>query len=1106
MRPRITAALAAGIVIAVNLSALPAIAGTVSGNSGAPGAAAGAATPASLAQPGLTGAAAYAAATARQAALRARQPAIVTGVVRSFTGRPLTGACVSAAGTGGTAHARTGASGRFTLSGLHSGRVILHITPCSAGSGYLPDWSGSSPLPGLARPVTITGGRVTRVAPVTLRPASPAALFTPLASARRNAATRPAVRAAYRNDGGISGQVTGSNGRPATRICVGIFFPGGAFGVPVSAKGVYTTDRYLPPGRYKVEFAPIECDSDPGNWAPQWYRGTTRKSAATWVRVSPRKMTRHIDATLRHGGIISGKVASKAGRKVGGVCAVLTSDRGYYLEQVSARSGTYRIAGLPAGRYKVYFAPYCTGPSANYLPQWWKNHASYRKANPISVRLGQTISGISAALTTGGEITGTVRLGSSSGRPLAGMCALAVNGPGSDPNIYFGASAKGGRYAVHAVPTGTYAVQFFPGCNNNGNYLDGSYPGRAHVTDGKTTGDINGVLQPGGSISGVVTGPSGQPLAGVSVEAFANDGNGDGVCTSKKGIFDLTQLPADSYVVGYGEDCGSSANYAPLYYPNQLDPTLAVPVKVGAAQHVAGIDGQLQPGATVTGTVTSRSGQPLKDMCVAVEPTDGSYPFSDLDGVSLYGDAQTGKAGTYRLDQLSPGRYGVQFGPCGDQPYTSKWFAARPGSPIGDIVDLSVGSTMSGISATLSPGGTIAGQFRNRQGKVVKGMCAEALDLATGDYAVQASNWGGSSYQLTGLTPGRYKVVFYSCSGVNYAEQWYRGRTGPASAAIVRVTAGHVTGSIDASLYRGSKITGRATLAGTSTPARYFCVTASNKSGSKFGIGETLRDGDYTVPTLTAGGYRLTFSNCQPVHSAVASEIRPGTVTVSAGRTVAGVNVALPAGGSIAGHALGGPQGSTRESDVCVEAYPVSPGGLVNTAYTGDTGHYLLMSLLPGKYRVYFDTAGGCDNSLYGLRPQWFQDATTRATATLVTVTAGQVTPDINATLKADGGISGTVTAAAGGTPLAGACVRAVPVGARATGRDPSRTASITGTGDYQLTGLAPGQYTVRFSSGCGATGYVTQWWMHASSAAKATAITVHAGEVATGIDGALAR
>jgi protocatechuate 3,4-dioxygenase beta subunit len=1105
MRSRIATALAVGVLIAVNASALPAIAEVSSGNSGAPAVTAG-----SAATAGLAGAAAHAATAAHHAVLRAHEPAIMTGVVRSFTGRPLAGACVSAAGTGGTAHARTGSGGRFTLSGLHSGRVLLHVADCAAGSPYLPQWSGGSPLPGLARPIAVTGGQVTRVAPVTLRPASPAALFAPLAAARRAAATRPAARAAYRNFGGISGQVTDSSGRPITHVCVGIAFPGsGMEGVSVSSKGVYTTDRYLPPGRYKVVFAPTECNSGAGNWAPQWYRNATRESAATWVRVSPRKMTRHIDGTLRHGGIISGKIAGKAGRRVGGVCAVLASSGGDYIEQSSPRHGTYHFRGLLTGRYKVYFAPYCTGRSANYLPQWWKDHASYGRANPISVRIGRTVSGINAALVPGGEITGTVRLGSSSGRPLAGMCVLALPGSGLSlsATIYFGQTRKDGRYTLNAVPAGSYSMQFSPGCNNNGNYLGGGYPGRVHVTDGKTTGDINGVLQPGSSISGVVTGPSGQPLAGVSVIAFASNGDGNGVCSSSKGTFDITQLPADSYTVSYSESCGASANYAPLYYPNQVDPTAAVPVKIGFAQQVTGIDGQMQPGATVTGSVTSRSGQPLRHICVAVQPAGFSYSDSDVNAVLYGADAETGKTGSYRLDRLGPGRYGVQFGPCGEQPYASRWFGGQPGAPIGDVIDVSEGATESGISAVMPPGGAIGGQLRNRRGKAVQGMCAQAVNLRTGVYTPQINNIFGSSYQLTGMTPGRYAVFFYAClSGINYAEQWYRGKSGPLSATVVRVTAGHVTRSIDASLSRGGTITGRATLAGTSTPVRYYCVTASNNSGSKFGFGETGRNGDYTVAGLATGNYRLIFSNCGPVHGSAASETAPGTVRVTAPRKVTGGNVKLPAGGSISGLVRGGSQGSTREGDVCVVADPVSPGGFQGFASTAYTGHYLLMSLLPGKYRVYFDTTGGCDNSLYGLRPQWFKDAETRATATLVTVTAGEVTPNINATLRDDGSISGTVTAAAGDTPLAGACVRAVPVGTKAAGRDPSLTASISGTGAYQLTGLAPGQYTVRFSSGCGAAGYVTQWWTHASSAAKATVITIGAGEAATGIDAAMTR
>jgi hypothetical protein len=62
-----------------------------------------------------------------------------------------------------------------------------------------------------------------------------------------------------------------------------------------------------------------------------------------------------------------------------------------------------------------------------------------------------------------------------------------------------------------------------------------------------------------------------------------------------------------------------------------------------------------------------------------------------------------------------------------------------------------------------------------------------------------------------------------------------------------------------------------------------------------------------------------------------------------------------------------------------------------------------------------------------------------------------------------------------------------------------SFTASTRGR--YSLIGLTPGRYTVMFASGCGATGYATQWWHHATSAVTATVITVKADAVSTGID-----
>jgi hypothetical protein len=82
---------------------------------------------------------------------------------------------------------------------------------------------------------------------------------------------------------------------------------------------------------------------------------------------------------------------------------------------------------------------------------------------------------------------------------------------------------------------------------------------------------------------------------------------------------------------------------------------------------------------------------------------------------------------------------------------------------------------------------------------------------------------------------------------------------------------------------------------------------------------------------------------------------------------------------------------------------------------------------------------------------------------------------------------------------LTGACVAAVPLGARSV-----PVIAVTRSGRYSVIDLTPGRYRVEFSSGCGASGYVTQWWKNAGSKSTATIITVPASTVKTGIDAVL--
>jgi hypothetical protein len=116
----------------------------------------------------------------------------------------------------------------------------------------------------------------------------------------------------------------------------------------------------------------------------------------------------------------------------------------------------------------------------------------------------------------------------------------------------------------------------------------------------------------------------------------------------------------------------------------------------------------------------------------------------------------------------------------------------------------------------------------------------------------------------------------------------------------------------------------------------------------------------------------------------------------------------------------------------------------------------------------------------------------------LVTVSAGGTASGINLALGSEATVTGRVKGLAG-AKLSGICVAAV-------GTSPGSTPVIATTtaGTYSIGGLLPGSYRVRFASGCGASGYRTQWWKDASSPRLATIIRVKAGSSIAGINASL--
>jgi hypothetical protein len=176
---------------------------------------------------------------------------------------------------------------------------------------------------------------------------------------------------------------------------------------------------------------------------------------------------------------------------------------------------------------------------------------------------------------------------------------------------------------------------------------------------------------------------------------------------------------------------------------------------------------------------------------------------------------------------------------------------------------------------------------------------------------------------------------------------------------------------------------------------------------------------------------------------------------------------------------------------------PLNVGGF---AIVGADGRYVAMGIAPGTYTVEFNDPTCLFGPLEDLAPQWYNGQPTEATATTITVTVGHTTPGIDAALQPDGGITGTVTGPAAAA-VTGACVRAVRLAAGST-----PIIAISHGGRYSLVDLLPGRYKVEFSSGCGATGYHTQWWKRARSERSAKVLRVTSGATITGVSAVLAR
>ena len=200
--------------------------------------------------------------------------------------------------------------------------------------------------------------------------------------------------------------------------------------------------------------------------------------------------TTGIDAALQPTvGQISGTVtnastlAAVEGVKV---CALTSADEDQGCTSTDS-AGAYTLTGLPVGEYRVVFiAP----EAANYAPQYYDGKAKFAEADPVPVTVDSTTTGIDAALTAGGQITGTVT-DAVTKAPLAGAEVCSYNQ--SSEFEFFGFfdrctdTNSAGQYTFIGLPGGEYKVYFA-----FGSYMAQYYNDKSELSEAEPVSVIAG--------------------------------------------------------------------------------------------------------------------------------------------------------------------------------------------------------------------------------------------------------------------------------------------------------------------------------------------------------------------------------------------------------------------------------------------------------------------------------------------------------------------------------------------------------------------------------------------------------------------------------------
>jgi hypothetical protein len=579
-----------------------------------------------------------------------------------------------------------------------------------------------------------------------------------------------------------------------------------------------------------------------------------------------------------------------------------------------------------------------------------------------------------------------------------------------------------------------------------------------------------GALAATGGISGAVTGAGAGPLNEARVCARSDSSSFSLRCTTTNvsGQYTIPNLEEG----GYRVDFEASGEFIGQWFKGVETEAEATDVAVVGGPTTPGIDAELTRGAAIEGTVTdAESGVGVGQIRVCTSLAEGD-PIGSVCGTSE-------SNGHYRIVGIPGGAYKVRFEPVANgSDYLRQFWQGAQIFAAGTTVQLTDSATKAGVDAAMQLGGTISGTVLDENGEPVKGLSVctyPVLGNTNLSYCFEneAESATDGTYTIHGLYSGEYKIHFFG--GGNYLGQWYPGVQTRADATAISVTAPAGVTGVDATLQSGGVISGTLLESGSHNPIPFADICAKPVGGTSLYCSQAKAGGEYRIQSLPSREYVVEFAGPNnstdwpyvPSFSGGTTDPAAATpVSVTAGSEAAGVDGEVEKGGTITGHVS---DAVSYESAFGIDACAYADGKVVGHCdTTGNEGNYTIIGLPSGSYAVHFVPAGGGVEENFRIGnphylSQFYDDAATASAATPIASGPGMAVTGKDVEMHEGGGISGTVTGPLS-EPLreSEACI----VESAADPGGPCGRANVDG--EYEIAGLYPGSYIVRFRSSGG--------------------------------------